>query len=144
MTPLIRAATGSDLEAIRALLEAAGLPTADLRDSRPLFRVAAAGTELVGIGALEIHAETALLRSLAVAPAWRGCGLGHRLVKALERQARAAGLQQIVLLTQTAEAFFTGLDYEVIARAQAPEAVRASPEFTALCPQSASCLRKTL
>ncbi len=144
MTPLIRAATGSDLEAIRALLEAAGLPTADLRDSRPMFQVAAAGTELVGTGALEIHAEAALLRSLAVAPAWRGCGLGHRLVKALERQARAAGLQQIVLLTQSAEAFFTGLDYEVIARAQAPEAVRASPEFAALCPQSATCLRKTL
>ncbi|MDE2339333.1 MAG: GNAT family N-acetyltransferase [Gammaproteobacteria bacterium] len=144
MTPLIRAATASDFDALRALLEAAGLPTADLRTSRPAFLVAAAGRELVGAGALEIHADTALLRSLAVAPAWRGRGLGHQVVKALERQARAAGLHQIVLLTETAEAFFTRLDYRVIDRAQAPPAVQASREFAALCPASAVCLAKTL
>ena len=77
MTPLIRAATASDFDALRALVEAAGLPTADLRVSRPAFLVAAAGRELIGAGALEIHTETALLRSLAVAPAWRRRGLGH-------------------------------------------------------------------
>ncbi|MGC8518175.1 MAG: arsenic resistance N-acetyltransferase ArsN2 [Steroidobacteraceae bacterium] len=144
MPPLIRAATASDFQAIHALLEAAGLPTADLRDSRPMFLVAVAGTDLIGAGALEIHADTALLRSLAVAPAWRGSGLGHRLVKALERQARAAGVHQIVLLTQTAEAFFTRLDYRLIERARAPAAVQRSREFAALCPASAVCLAKSL
>lgn len=144
MTPLVRAAAASDFEAISALLEAAGLPTADLRASQPAFLVAAAGTELAGAGALEIHADTALLRSLAVAPAWRGRGLGHLLVKALERRARAARVHQIVLLTQTAEAFFTRLDYRVIERAQAPAAVQTSREFAALCPASAVCLAKTL
>ncbi len=144
MTPLIRAATTSDFDALRTLVEAAGLPTADLQVARPAFLVAAAGGDLVGAGALEIHAETALLRSLAIAPAWRGRGLGHQLVKALERQARAARVHQIVLLTETAEGFFRRLDYRIIDRAQAPPAVQASREFAALCPASAVCLAKTL
>lgn len=144
MPPLIRAATASDLEAICALLETAGLPTADLRRARPTFLVAAAGAELAGAGALEIHAETALLRSLVVAPAWRGRSLGHLLVRSLERQARAARVHQLVVLTQTATAFFTRLDYQVIERTQAPAAVQASQEFVALCPASATCLGKRL
>lgn len=144
MTPLIRAATVRDFPALCALLEAAGLPTEDLSASRPTFRVATAGLELVGVGALELHADTALLRSLAVAPAWRGRALGHLLVKALERQARAARVHQIVLLTETAAAFFIALEYRPIDRAQAPLAVQTSREFAALCSASAVCLAKTL
>lgn len=144
MKPLIRAATASDLEAVGALLEAAHLPTADVRSARPAFLVATAGAELAGAGALEIYAGAALLRSLVIAPQWRGRGLGHQLVKSLERQARAAHVYQIVLLTQTAREFFTRLDYRVIERAEAPAAVQASQEFAALCPASAVCLSKSL
>jgi amino-acid N-acetyltransferase len=145
VSPLIRSATAADLEAIRALLEQNALPASDLGSSRPQFLVACAdGGARVGAGALEPHGTTALLRSLVVAPSWRGRGLGHRLVKALERQARAAGIRELVLLTQTAEAFFAQLGYGVIERARAPEAVQESSEFRTLCPASAVCMRKTL
>ena len=144
MSPLIRSAAASDFEAIRVLLEAAGLPATELRAAQRRFLVAAGGGEVIAAGALELHGDAALLRSLVVASQWRGQGLGHVLVKALERQARAAQVHQIVLLTQTAEAFFTRLDYRVIDRAQAPAAVQASDEFTALCPASAVCLEKRL
>ncbi len=144
MSPLIRSATADDLEAIRALLEQDALPASDLGSSRPQFLVACAGAERVGAGALEPHGAAALLRSLVVAPAWRGRGLGRQLVKALERQARAAGIGELVLLTQTAEAFFAQLGYGVIDRAQAPAAVQESSEFRTLCPASAVCMSKTL
>ena len=144
MSPLIRSATADDLEAIRALLEQDALPASDLGSSRPQFLVACAGAERVGAGALEPHGAAALLRSVVVAPPWRGRGLGHQLVKALERQARAAGIGELVLLTQTAEAFFAQLGYGVIDRAQAPAAVQESSEFRTLCPASAVCMSKTL
>lgn len=144
MSALIRSAAAADLEAIRALLERDGLPASDLKASRPRFVVACAGADLVGAGAIEPYGEAALLRSLVVESAWRGRGLGHRLVKALEWQARAEGVHEIVLLTQTAEAFFARLDYCVIQREQAPQAVQASREFRTLCPASAVCMRKTL
>ena len=144
MSPLIRSATADDLEAIRALLEQSALPASDLGVSRPQFLVACAGAERVGAGALEPHGAAALLRSLVIAPPWRGRGLGHQLVKALERQARAAGIGELVLLTQTAQAFFAPLGYGVIDRAQAPAAVRESSEFQRLCPASAVCMSKTL
>lgn len=142
--PLIRSATAGDLGAIGALLEQDGLPASDLGASRPQFLAACVGAELVGAGALEHCGEAALLRSLVVAPSWRGRGLGHRLVKSLERQARAAGVRDLVLLTQTAQAFFARLDYQVIQRKQAPRAVQASQEFRALCPESAVCMSKAL
>jgi amino-acid N-acetyltransferase len=144
VSPLIRSASAADLEAIRALLEQDALPASDLGSSRPQFLVACVGAERVGAAALEPHGAAALLRSLVVAPSWRGRGLGRQLVKALERQARAAGIGELVLLTQTAAAFFAQLGYGVIDRAQAPAAVQHSSEFRTLCPASAVCMRKVL
>lgn len=141
---LIRSASEGDMQAIRALLEQERLPASDLGASRPQFLVACAGSDIVGAGALERYGETALLRSLVVAPSWRGRGLGHSLVKSLERQARAAGVRELVLLTQTAQALFARLDYRVITRDEAPAAVQTSSEFRTLCPASAVCMAKAL
>ena len=87
---------------------------------------------------------SALLRSVVVAPAWQRRGLGRRIVKALEREARAAGISRLVLLTPSAAAFFAGLGYQPIARAAAPAALHSSGEFRTLCPATAACLAKTL
>jgi amino-acid N-acetyltransferase len=141
---LIRPASAADLPTLAALLEREGLLVSDLGRSRPQFIVACAGVDLVGAGALELYASAALLRSLFVARPWRNRGLGHRLVKALERRARSAGVREVVLLTQTASAFFSQLDYRVIERAQAPFAVQLSEEFATLCPASALCMAKML
>lgn len=141
---LIRPASAADLGAIIALLAREGLPTGDLATSRPQFLLACAGADLVGVGGLELYSSAALLRSLLVIRPWRNGGLGHRLVKALERQARSAGVRELVLLTQTASEFFSQLGYQVIERVQAPAAVQNSAEFAALCPASATCMAKTL
>ena len=97
----------------------------------------------MGIG-LERHGSAGLLRSLAVSPGHRRQGLGCDLVATLEREARAAGVQVLVLLTQTAVAFFAGLGYEVVERALAPVGLKQSAEFRLLCPASAVCMIKRL
>src|SRR5215472_13757839 len=113
---ILRAATRRDVENIRMLLESSGLPTGDLASAAPEFVVACLGSEVIGVGAIERRESAALLRSVTVATGRRGSGLGRLLVLELERRARAAGVRQLVLLTQTAERFFAALGFSVIDR----------------------------
>ena len=63
----------ADLPGIRALLAAAGLPTADLTAApRADFWGGHEEIHLIGVIGLEGYGAVALLRSLAVAPAWHG------------------------------------------------------------------------
>lgn len=140
----VRAASEGDLVLVRQLLEAAGLPTADLDEARPEFTVLTEGTRIVAAGALERFGPSALLRSVVVAADRRGAGLGSAVVRELECRARAARIDCVVLLTQTASKFFTDQGYEAIERNDAPVAVQASGEFRALCPASAICMMKRL
>ncbi len=133
-----------DLDEIRRLLERNGLPTADLDRSQPFFLVAREGETLLGAAGLEVYGATGLLRSIVVADSQRGKGLGRGLVDSIEKAARKKGLQELVLLTETARDFFATLGYADIARDRAPAAVRESAEFRSLCPQSASCMSKRL
>ena len=134
-----------DLAAVRALLAAAGLPTADLT-AAPLadFWECHAGENLAGVIGLERYGSVALLRSLAVAPAWQGRGLGSALLAHAERAAQQRGITALYLLTTTAEAFFARRGYVRIPREVAPSILHQTAEFTALCPASAACLTKAL
>jgi amino-acid N-acetyltransferase len=143
-TALLRTARDSDAAAIRALLEGGGLPTEDLPRSGAEFVVACAGTTVIGTGGLQRCGASGLLRSVVVSESWRGTGVGRAIVERLEQHARALGLEELVLLTQTAATFFERQGYQRIARHSAPAAVQASEEFRLLCPQSAACLRKSL
>ena len=135
----------ADLPAIRALLAAAGLPTADLAAAPPAdFWGCREGTALIGVVGLEIHGTVALLRSLAVAPDWQGRGLGAALLAHAERTARQRGITTLYLLTTTAEAFFARHGYVRIPREAAPPVLQQTAEFAALCPASAVCLTKPL
>ena len=93
---------------------------------------------------LEGYGAVALLRSLAVAPAWQGRGLGAALLAHAERMARQRGIAALYLLTTTAEAFFTRRGYVRLAREAAPPVLHPTAEFAALCPASAACLTKAL
>lgn len=141
-----RRATAADLPAIRALLASASLPVADLGGEPAvefLVLELADGT-LAGAIGLERHGRAGLLRSLVVDPARRAGGLGARLVAALEDEARAAGIDELVLLTQTAERFFANRGYAVVDRTAVPPAVQSSREFRSLCPASAVAMLKRL
>lgn len=140
----VRAAAEGDLVLVRQLLEAAGLPTADLDEARPEFTVLTEGARIVAAGALERFGSSALLRSVVVAADRRGAGLGSAVVRELECRARATRIDCVVLLTQTASEFFTDQGYEAIERADAPVEVQSSGEFRSLCPASAVCMMKLL
>lgn len=138
----LRTATAADAVAIRDLLERSGLPTSDLSTARPEFVVAEGSGHIVGIGALERFGCAALLRSVAVEPQRRGSGAGRAIVEELERRARAAGIDELILLTLTAQDFFERLGYRVKSREQVPASILGSAEFRSLCPASATCMAK--
>ena len=134
-----------ELAAIEALVGDAGLPTEVVRDRFPeAYAVARRAGRVVGVAALETHGRCGLLRSVAVVPAERGRGTGLALIAGRLALARASGLDSVYLLTTTAAPLFRRFGFTDVDRASAPAALAGSPEFAALCPSSATCMRAPL
>lgn len=66
------------------------------------------------------------------------------LVAKAEGHAKAHGVEEVYLLTTTAEGFFARLGYERVEREGAPESIRGTKEFSSICPSSAVLMRKLL
>jgi amino-acid N-acetyltransferase len=137
-------ATGDALADVEALLAVNDLPADDVRDDNGAFYVAYDEGDAVGIGSLEVYGSTALLRSLVVRESVRGEGYGGAVCDALEREAREDGVDETWLLTTTASEFFAVRGYDEVPRESAPDAVRATEQFADVCPDSATCMRKSL
>ncbi|QSX00803.1 arsenic resistance N-acetyltransferase ArsN2 [Haloterrigena alkaliphila] len=143
-TVTLRRADESALEDVETLLAENDLPSADVRTSSARFYVGFDGDERVGIGGLERYGTDGLLRSVVVERSVRGNGYGTALCDALERRARADGLETLYLLTTTAAGFFAGRGCEELERSDAPAAIRETTQFDELCPASATCMRTSL
>jgi amino-acid N-acetyltransferase len=141
----IERAAPQDADAIFRLLEQQHLPLDGLRDHLATTLVARGDDDqIVGSAALEIYAEGALLRSVAVGAHTQGLGLGRLLTDAAIRLAQEAHVPALYLLTTTAERYFPKFGFERIERADVPQSVQTSVEFTAACPSSATVMRKRL
>lgn len=141
---MIESATERDLPGIRALLERLQLPVAGVDEHLPTMLVAREGEQIVGTAALELYADGALLRSVAVDPRQQGKQLGHQLTDAALQLATTHGANIAFLLTTTADGFFPKFGFERISREQVPASVRQSVEFQSACPASAIVMRKPL
>jgi amino-acid N-acetyltransferase len=143
--PTLRQANAGDWKDIRALLVESGLPVEDLGpDELESFLVAEDGRDLVGLIGLQVFGTVGLLRSLVVASQARKAGLGGKLVGALESAAETAGITELWLLTIDAEKFFARQGFDIVDRDAAPDSIRQTQEFSALCPGSAYLMSKDL
>ncbi len=140
----LRAATAADDERVRELLRSVGLPADDVATGPQEYVLAHDGPRLVGTVGLEVAGPDALVRSLAVAPAWRGRGVAGALHDRALALARGRGVRALYLLTTTAEAYAARKGFERIDRAEVPPAILALPQFRALCPATAACMRLRL
>ena len=133
-----------DAEEVLHLLAQNQLPLDGLRDHLATTLVARENGHVVGSAALEVYPEGALLRSVAVAAARQGQGLGHQLTDAAIRLATDLEVPALFLLTTTAERYFPKFGFERIARTDVPATVQTSIEFTSACPSTAAVMRKPL
>ena len=144
----IRVAESADWTLARELLLAAGLPTQDLGpDSLQGFLVAEQPIHgaLHGlVGLQHLSHDIGLIRSLVVATAARGSGLGSQMLACAEAAAMNAGLCELWLLTIDADEYFHNHGYTRVVRTDTPDAVRQTAEFSSLCPGDAVVMRKIL
>jgi amino-acid N-acetyltransferase len=105
----LRRARTSDVGAIRSLVEQyaadgilLGKPLVSLYEDVQEFWVAAGEDDgaVVACGALHVMWEDlAEVRTVAVDPAWRGRGIGSRILRQLLETARALGIRRVFVLT---------------------------------------------
>jgi protein-tyrosine-phosphatase/N-acetylglutamate synthase-like GNAT family acetyltransferase len=143
VTITLRDAAPADLAAVAALLTASHLPLAGVPHDLNGFVVADDG-RIVGAAAVEVWGASGLLRSVAVDPAHQGRRLGAALVERALDRARAAGVEDVFLLTTTAEGYFPRHGFAVVSRDSVPAALRESEEFRGACPASAVLMHRRL
>lgn len=139
----LRPAHADDFPAIASLLRSEKLPLDGIPPLLETFLVAERAGGVVGAIGCEVYGHDALLRSVVVAAAERGSGLGRNLVERLLEDSRARGVERIYLLTTTAEDWFPRFGFVRITRADVPDAVRQSAEFRGACPDTAVVMRRT-
>jgi amino-acid N-acetyltransferase len=140
----LRSAQTMDLPEVLDLLGRSGLPPAGVADALPHFVIAESEGQLVGVVGLELYGSSALLRSAAVQESWRGTGVGRTLIERALDLARGRGIEDVFLLTTTAEHYFPRFGFVCVSRDSVADAVEMSAEFKEACPASATVMRKTL
>jgi len=138
----IRNAARADLSAVERLLTANDLPLDGVRDNFDSFVVAVDGDVIVGAVGLEKFDSAALLRSAVVQAEARGSGVGRKLVEQILERAEQSGIDEVYLLTTTAENYFPRFGFTRTTRASVPESVKASAEFRGACPDTAVVMER--
>jgi amino-acid N-acetyltransferase len=133
-----------DLNAILSLLTDAALPQEGVLEHFQHVLVARGDGRVIGSVGMERYGLSALLRSLALAPAYRAQGLGRALVKRVLEEAREQGVKRIFLLSETATELFPKFGFRRIAGEETEVAVQQAVEFRTACCQSAVCMRLNL
>jgi arsenate reductase (glutaredoxin) len=130
---------------LRQALVAAGLPVDDLAEAGRVFcAYSTLNGDLAGYGGFEHYGREVLLRSIVVAPAQRGRGIGRGIVPLLMRRAFDAGARQAWLLTTSAAEFFGHLGFKPVERAQVPAAILGTRQAASLCPAEAVILSRSI
>ena len=142
--PKLEPANARDLEVVVQLLSKSSLPVADVESHINAFTLARWNGILVGTAGLEKFGEVALLRSLCVSEHHRSKRIGFALVSAVVSSALAQGARELYLLTTEAAPYFEKLGFVTIERDRAPPEIRNTAQFSALCPKSAVCMRRTI
>ncbi len=134
----------SDIQEIQRLLKSVDLPYTDIESHIDHFLCVEDENKLIGVVGLEVYEDIALLRSLAVDEKYRKRGLGKILIDEILHYAEDRQIKQVYLLTTAAEAFFTKFGFTLVERNDAPNVIRATHEFTSLCPESAVLMSRSM
>jgi amino-acid N-acetyltransferase len=140
----IRDATNRDFDAVESLLSANSLPLDGVKENFSSFVVAENDGEIAGAIGLEKFGSVALLRSAVVSPKHRGSGVGRKLVEQVLKQAEKDGIEELFLLTTTAEKYFPRFGFTRTTRSAVPLAVKTSAEFQGACPDSAIVMKRLI
>ena len=141
---IIRETIKDDLKAVKSLLDSASLPFVDIEKHLVNFFVLEISGNIIGTIGTELYGDTALLRSLAVDKDYQNKGYGKELYNALILKIKKMNVNNIYLLTETAEGFFSKLGFQKTDRELVPHSIRHTYEYSTLCQEDAVCMIKNL
>ena len=133
----IRPARQEEITKIHDILIEAQLPTEGIDKYLSNFYVGLIDERIIAAGGLEVHGVFGLLRSVVVIPEYQRHGFARSLCDTIINQASQLNLSAVYLITETAERYFTKLDFAIVPRENAPIDIRNTQEFKELCPESA-------
>ena len=141
---VLKKADPDALPAIHRFLTGMKLPVSDLPADLSGFTLAFDGDELVGTAGMEWMGKIGLLRSVAVAETHRNRQLGRKLFAAALDHARANGVQEVFLITDSAADYFEKNGFQRIDRKEAPAEIAGTAQFAGLCPASAVVMKRVI
>jgi len=133
-----------DFPKILVLLKECDLPVSDINFDKQEFLVAEINSEIVGSIALEKYGKNGILRSFAVRKAYRNQKIGEKLYNKTIALSKSSGIEQLYLLTTTAEQYFKKVGWKVIDRTKVPEEISSSTEFASVCPSISICMKSEI
>ncbi len=140
----IRPATTADMERIVQLLSDNDLPSCGLEGSSQEFWLAVKKEEAVGVIGLGKSGKRGLLRSLAVAKAYRNNGIAKALLGEALLNARQAKIEELYLLTGTAKDYFLRKGFNLIGRETLPPMLLQDAGMENACSACSDCLYRSL
>lgn len=139
-----RKAEKTDLEAVCQFLQNFQLPVAGVDEQFENFFLLFDSSVLIGCAGLEFYGNYGLIRSVAIETSYQGKKYGNLIVNILETYAKDKNINELYLLTETAENFFTKLGYEKVERILVPPEIQNSLEYSSACKESAIVMKKDL
>lgn len=136
-------AANQELDKALDLLEKSKLPTSDIGENVELYTVYDQ-EDLIGTIGLEAFNTEGLLRSFCLDFDVQNIGYGSEILTIFEERIREKGIQNLYLLTTTAQGFFEKNRYVTISREEVSEPIRETAEFKGVCPASAIVMKKVL
>ena len=139
-----RPATDSDRSGIAQLLRAYDLPASDISAHLHNFIVVEDEASLIAVGGYEDCEQFGLIRSFAVKAEYKGQRIAERIFDQLTEAAVDSGKQQFYLLTTSAADYFLRLGFAICEREAVPECIKATKQFSELCPGCATVMVRDL
>ncbi|QHT67157.1 GNAT family N-acetyltransferase [Rhodocytophaga rosea] len=140
----IISASNTDMDVIRKLLQDNGLPVSDVNLENTYFFAAYLNGRIIGSIGLQVMGSVALLRSMVVEDRYRNLQVGKQLYEKVMELAVEKQIQEVFLITTTAQAYFGEKGFEVIAREQVPELIQQTTQFSKTCPGSGIVMHKLI
>jgi amino-acid N-acetyltransferase len=128
----------NDLNKVLLLLKASNLPVEDISLDKVSLLLACSNGRIIGCIGLEQYNSNGLLRSFAVQKEFRNSGIGTSLFSHFLPCCMESGISTLYLLTETAEKYFISKGFEITDRNKAPHTIKATTEFSELCPSISS------
>ena len=135
-----RTALSGDFPEIVNLLAECKLPHSDIVPGKQNFIIAEIDRKIIGCAGFEAYNESGLFRSLGVKPIHREMKIGIDLLSKVIDLSKENNVNQLYLLTTTADVYFKKSGWEVINRNEVPDDILATTEFSSICPSTAICM----